>query len=87
MATAQPALQPTVQRTIQRSIERIVDVVSDPDILGGMPVVNGTRIPAEIILVYLQSGADEAEIVGDYPSLPRGGIEAVRSWARANALL
>jgi len=87
MAATQLAPTPTVQRTVQRTIERIVDVVSDPDILGGTPVVNGTRIPAEIILVYLRSGADDAEIVGDYPSLPRGGIEAVRVWARDNSLL
>lgn len=62
-------------------------VVSDPQILGGMPVVSGTRVPAETILAYIRKGADVEEIVGDYPYLPLGAREAVEFWARETGQL
>jgi uncharacterized protein (DUF433 family) len=62
-------------------------VVSDPEILGGMPVVSGTRVPAETILAYIRKGAGVEEIVGDYPYLPLGAREAVEYWARETGRL
>ncbi len=84
MASAQQTLQPTIQRTI---VNEPVEVVSDPEILGGTPIVSGTRVPAEIVLVYLKDGAGVYEIVSDYPHLPFGAVEAVQKWARLNNLL
>lgn len=57
------------------------EVVSDPSVMGGMPVVRGTRIPAETILAYMRSGRTDREIFEDYPTLPLAGPDAVRSWA------
>jgi uncharacterized protein (DUF433 family) len=31
-------------------------VVSDPSVMGGMPVVRGTRVPGETIIAYLRAG-------------------------------
>jgi len=31
-------------------------IVSDPNIMGGAPVINGTRIPIEVILHRLKEG-------------------------------
>jgi uncharacterized protein (DUF433 family) len=56
------------------------EVVSDPDILGGWPVVKGTRVPAETILVCLRDGMSRSEIFLHYPSLPGDGIDAVLRW-------
>jgi uncharacterized protein (DUF433 family) len=56
-------------------------VVEDIDILGGTPVVAGSRIPAATILAYLRDGYPRPEIERDYPTLPDGGIEAVEAWA------
>jgi len=64
-----------------------VTVVSDPQILGGMPIVSGTRVPAETILAYIKAGAELEEIVGDYPYLPLGFLDAVRYWAQATGRL
>jgi uncharacterized protein (DUF433 family) len=61
--------------------QRTVEVTCDPEIMGGWPCVSGTRIPAETILLYIKDGASVREIVSDYPTLPLGGIEAVRAWA------
>lgn len=65
----------------------VVEVVSNPRIMGGEPVINGTRILAETILAYLRQGHSRAEIVADYPYMPLGGVEAVQRWAEANKLL
>lgn len=56
-------------------------IVTDEAILGGMPVVSGTRVPAATIAAYLRAGHTNAEIRSDHPSLPNDGIEAVEAWA------
>jgi uncharacterized protein (DUF433 family) len=58
-------------------------IVSDPSICGGAPTVRGTRIPAAMIMLYLQAGRSREEIFTDYPRLPLDGIEAVSAWAEA----
>lgn len=56
------------------------EVISDRSVMGGEPVVRGTRIPAATIVAYLAAGRSDREIFEDYPSLPVDGIEAVRCW-------
>lgn len=57
------------------------EVVSDPTVMSGEPVIRGTRIPAETILAYLRAGRSPREIFEDYPTLPLDGIEAAIRWA------
>jgi uncharacterized protein (DUF433 family) len=57
------------------------EVVSDPTVMSGDPVVRGTRILAETILSYLRADCPAEEIFRDYPSLPVDGIDAVARWA------
>jgi uncharacterized protein (DUF433 family) len=59
------------------------EVVCDPTVMSGDPVVRGTRVPAETILAYLRAGYPAQEIFADYPSLPVDGIDAVIRWAEA----
>jgi uncharacterized protein (DUF433 family) len=49
---------------------------SDPAVLGGKPVVKGTRISVELILEYLAEGGTMAEIIDGYPSLTEADIRA-----------
>jgi uncharacterized protein (DUF433 family) len=56
------------------------EVITDQSVMGGEPVVRGTRIPALTIAAYLTAGRSDQEIFEDYPSLPVDGIEAVRRW-------
>lgn len=55
---------------------RFVEAV--PGVLGGRPVVRGTRIPADLIASMSRQGATEAEILADYPSLTREIVRALR---------
>ncbi|MEG3087170.1 DUF433 domain-containing protein [Sphingomonas sp. PB4P5] len=55
---------------------------SDPGILGGKPVVKGTRISVEIILDWLAAGWSEAEIFENYPRLSPDALKAVFAFSR-----
>lgn len=57
------------------------EVVCDPTVMSGEPVVRGTRILAETIVSYLRAETSAEEIFRDYPSLPVDGIDAVVRWA------
>ena len=47
----------------------MVRIIADPEILGGKPVVEGTRLSVEHILGLLASGMSNQEIIADYPDL------------------
>ena len=51
-------------------------VVSDPSILGGTPVIKGTRIPASLILDLLRRGYNTQILKEEYPSLTAKKIAA-----------
>jgi len=58
-------------------------VISNDDILGGVPVVSGTRVPADTVLAEIRAGRDRFEIFRSYPSLPVDGIDACLTWEKA----
>ncbi len=43
----------------------------DPDILNGVPVFVGTRVPLRALIDYLAGGHPLAEFLNDFPSVPR----------------
>lgn len=48
------------------------DVVhSDPDILGGIPVFSGTRVPIKTLLDYLEAGDPLEVFLDHFPSVSR----------------
>jgi uncharacterized protein (DUF433 family) len=53
----------------------------DPEILGGKPIIRGTRITVEFILELLGSGVSEEEILQDYPHLTREDLQACLNYA------
>jgi uncharacterized protein (DUF433 family) len=46
-------------------------VHSDPDILGGAPVVVGTRVLLQALIDYLEGGHWLDEFLDDFPSVSR----------------
>lgn len=50
-------------------------ITTDPEILGGKPIIKGTRISVEMIHEWLQSGATPDEIVARHPQLTLTDIE------------
>jgi len=59
-------------------------ITVDPDQMGGVPCIRGLRIPVATVVALLAEGADEAEILHDYPDLePEDIPEALRYAAEA----
>ena len=44
-------------------------IVRDPEILSGMPVFAGTRVPAKNLLDYLEHGRSIEEFLDDFPTV------------------
>lgn len=55
---------------------------SDPGILGGKPVVRGTRISVELILEYFEDGASMADILDAYSHITQADVRAAVAFAR-----
>lgn len=60
-------------------------IVSDPEVLGGKPVVRGTRVPVELILEKLAAELTTEQILTEYPFLTREDVLAALAYA-ADAL-
>lgn len=64
----------------------LLDRISiDPAIVHGRPAVHGTRMRVSDVLSLLAAGADEAEILEDYPYLTAEDIKACLAYAAAQA--
>lgn len=64
----------------------LLDRISiDPEVVHGRPVVRGTRMRVSDVLSLLASGADDAEILEDYPYLEADDIKACLAYAAAQA--
>lgn len=59
-------------------------IVSDPDIRGGEPVIKGTRVPVYTLADIAKQGATIDDLLEDYPSVSRDGIEAALIYAAVN---
>jgi len=53
------------------------NIIVNPGIMAGKPVIKGTRIPVDLIAGLLAEGLDINEILEDYPVLKREDILAV----------
>ena len=56
-------------------------IIIDEKILAGKPIIKGTRISVEFILVLLSSGMSMQEIIKEYPHLKREDILAAFTYA------
>jgi uncharacterized protein (DUF433 family) len=53
----------------------------NPDIMGGKPVIRGTRVPVEMILRKLGAGMTPEDIMADHPRLTPDDIRAAQAFA------
>lgn len=61
-------------------------LVSDPEILGGTPVIRGTRVTVYSILGRLENGDTLADLLDDYPEIPEAAFIAAETFARTHPL-
>ena len=43
----------------------------NPDVLGGTPVLSGTRVPVRILMEHLEAGDRLDDFLEDYPTVSR----------------
>lgn len=54
-------------------------VVSDPSVLWGTPVFQGTKVPAETLFDYLEAGDSIDDFLRDFPNVSREvAVSAIR---------
>ena len=58
-------------------------LVRNPDILGGVPVFAGTRVPFQALLDYLEGGQTLDEFLTDFPTVTRKAAIAALEEAKA----
>lgn len=63
----------------------------DREILGGMPVFAGTRVPVKALYDYLEGGDSLDEFLDDFPSVSRdqavAALEMGREMTEKNAIV
>ena len=60
-------------------------IVRDARVVGGEPVLKGTRVTLRTVLASLAEGASTEEILADFPTLSREDVRAVVAFAAASA--
>lgn len=56
-------------------------IIQNPKILGGKPIIAGTRMSVEVILEFLAGGMEIKEMLKEYPFLTREQIQAAIQYA------
>lgn len=62
------------------SVQKVIH--TDPEILGGVPVFVGTRVPVQALIDYLKAGRSLDEFLDDFPSVTREQAVAVLEEAK-----
>jgi len=60
-------------------------IVRDPHVVGGEPVLRGTRVTLRTVLASLAEGATTAELLADFPTLAEEDVRAAIAFAAASA--
>jgi uncharacterized protein (DUF433 family) len=60
-------------------------IMRDPEILGGVPVFRGTRVPFKNLVDYLECGHTLGEFLEEFPSVTREA--AIAALERAKELV
>ena len=61
-------------------------ITSTPEILGGTPVFNGTRVPIQTLIDYLEGGQSIDEFLEGFPTVSREQLIAFLEEAKARML-
>ena len=58
-------------------------IIQNPEILGGKPIIAGTRMSVESILELLSSGMELKEILNEYTFLNKEQLQAAIDYAKS----
>ena len=58
-------------------------VSKSPEVLSGVPVFSGTRVPIKNFMDYLRAGDTIETFLDDFPSVQRNQVDALLNFAEA----
>jgi uncharacterized protein (DUF433 family) len=61
-------------------------IISDTEILDGMPVINGTRVPVYDLAASVKAGVSWDRILAAYPTIKEHHLDLAVAYAEANPL-
>ena len=61
----------------------MAQIIVDPKVLAGKPVIKGTRIPVELVLKKLATNPNLKNLFAAYPRLTPEGVKACLEYAHA----
>jgi uncharacterized protein (DUF433 family) len=76
-----------MERTERYRAARDAAIVSDAAILGGTPIIRGTRITVYSVLGRVAHGETVDDVLSDNPDLSRDVVEAAITYARTHPLM
>ncbi len=76
-----------MRRAERYRVARDTHIVVDPEILGGTPVIRGTRLSVYAVRARLEGGETLDDMRADYPHVSRAALEAAALYARAHPLV
>jgi uncharacterized protein (DUF433 family) len=59
-------------------------IVKDAEVLGGVPVFRGTRVPFQALLDYLEGGQPLGEFLDDFPTVTREAAVSALELAKSS---
>ena len=62
-------------------------VSSSPEVMGGMPVFEGTRVPAQTLIDYLEGGENIDAFLKGFPTVTREQVIALLEQAKEQILV
>ena len=61
-------------------------IISDSEILSGMPVIKGTRVPVYDLAASVKAGISRDRILAAYPTIKKHHLDLAVAYAEANPL-
>jgi uncharacterized protein (DUF433 family) len=61
-------------------------IVTNPNIMGGTPVIRGTRVPVSTLFDYLMDGLSLEEFLDHFPTVQKNDAVAILEHSRHEAL-
>ncbi len=69
--------------TINDTLDRQGIIHTDPEIMSGIPVFVGTRVPLQTLFDYLEGESGLTEFLEDFPHLKAQAIKVLETIAKA----
>ncbi|MSS70829.1 MAG: DUF433 domain-containing protein [Candidatus Latescibacteria bacterium] len=69
-----------------KRLEDTLPIHSDPEIMSGIPVFRGTRVPIQTLFDYLMDGCSVTEFLENFPTVNHDQVTKILEFASSRTL-